>query len=64
MNLNDVMTVKEVVTEFGVAESTIRTECKKSSEGNGKFKEHEIRKAQGSWLLYRKAVERVYKKLE
>lgn len=60
MNLHDVMTSKEVVDEFGVAESTLRTECKKSSEGNGKFKNNEVRKAPGGWLFCRKAVERLY----
>lgn len=60
MNLNDVMTSKEVLEEFGVAESTLRTECKKSLEGKGKFNINEIRKAPGSWLICRKAVERVY----
>lgn len=62
--LTEVITVKEAADLWRKDESNLRKEFVKSIKDEGKFKANELRKSGKVWLVEKKAMERVFGKLE
>jgi hypothetical protein len=55
MKLIDIMTISEAAKEWGLDVSTLRYACIKD-----KFTDKEARKSEGTWLITRRGMKRVY----
>lgn len=53
--LNNVLTLQEAAALYGVASSTLRNAIRK-----GLFKEEEIKKSGSTWIVLKKAMDRLY----
>lgn len=59
-SLDDIMTAKEAAVRWGIAPITIRQACSGYKKSPPRFTPEEARKSEGTWLVTRAGMERLY----
>lgn len=62
--INGVMTVKEAAKRWGIAAVTISQACTGQKGYPPRFKDDECNKSEGTWLVTREGMERLYGKMK